>query len=86
MRTYRRWLRKRRSAIGSSSSTKTGRAKIINNAEVFKLICYGDAIVGYKYRKPEAELKEFGPVVLAPGGYGVNVRSDSLLAKCCPDL
>ena len=40
MRTYRSWLRKRRSAIGSSISTGTGRVKIVNQAEVFELRTY----------------------------------------------
>jgi len=65
---------------------KTGRSKIVNKAEVFELICNGDAVVGCKYRKADAELKEFGPVVFASGGYGADFGSDSLLAKYRPDL
>jgi succinate dehydrogenase/fumarate reductase flavoprotein subunit len=33
---------------------KTGRSKIVNKAEVFELICNGDAVVGCKYRKADA--------------------------------
>merc|ERR1712224_236677 len=65
---------------------KTGRSKIVNKAEVFELICNGDAVVGCKYRKADAELKEFGPVVFASGGYGADFGSDSLLAKYRPHL
>ena len=39
-----------------------------------------------KYRKADAELKEFGPVVFASGGYGADFGSDSLVAKYRPDL
>merc|ERR1719324_1554316 len=46
----------------------------------------GAHVVGCKYRKADAELKEFGPVVFASGGYGADFGSDSLLAKYRPDL
>merc|ERR1712224_788610 len=65
---------------------KTGRSKIVNKAEVFELICNGDAVVGCEYRTAGQVVKEFGPVVFASGGYGADFGSDSLLAKYRPDL
>merc|ERR1712137_561134 len=62
------------------------RAKIINKAEVYKLICNGPAVVGCEYRKGGATFKEFGPLIFASGGYGADFGSDSLLAKYRPDL
>merc|ERR1719324_1525547 len=46
----------------------------------------GAHVVGCKYRKADAELKEFGPVILASGGFGADFTTDSLLAKFRPDL
>jgi succinate dehydrogenase/fumarate reductase flavoprotein subunit len=65
---------------------KTDRARIITKAEVFKLITNGKAVVGCEYRKAGVVSKEFGPVVLASGGFGADFGQDSLLAKYRPDL
>merc|ERR1712242_390558 len=65
---------------------KTGRARIITKAEVFKLILNGKAVVGCEYRKGGSEFKEFGSVVFASGGFGADFGSDSLLATYRPDL
>jgi len=65
---------------------KTDRARIITKAEVYKLITNGKAVVGCEYRKAGAVMKEFGPVVLASGGFGADFGQDSLLAKYRPDL
>merc|ERR1719388_236192 len=47
---------------------KTGRSKIVNKAEVFKLIMNGKAVVGCEYRKGGKVFKEFGPVIFCSGG------------------
>ena len=33
-----------------------------------------------------ADFKEFGPVMLASGGFGADLTQNSLLATCRPDL
>merc|ERR1712070_1271261 len=65
---------------------KTDRARIVTKAEVFKLILHGGAVVGAYYEKGGVNLKEFGPVVFASGGFGADFGSDSLLAMYRPDL
>eukprot|EP00913_Durusdinium_trenchii_P033677 g31526.t1 len=65
---------------------KTNRARIITKAEVFKLVQSGRSVVGCEYRKAGKVTKEFGPMVLASGGFGADFGSDSLLATYRPDL
>jgi len=65
---------------------KTDRARIITKAEVFKLLQNGKAVVGCIYRKGGKEFKEFGPMILASGGFGADFGSDFLLAQYRPDL
>jgi len=64
----------------------TDRAKIINKAKVTKLIANGKAVIGVEYEKAGQSYKEFGPVILATGGFGADYGSDSLLARHRPDL
>merc|ERR1719198_1969947 len=42
--------------------------------------------VGLTYEKGGAMFNEYGPVILASGGFGADFSSDSLLAKYRPDL
>ncbi|CAE7264067.1 osm1 [Symbiodinium necroappetens] len=65
---------------------KTNRARIITKAEVFKLLQNGSAVVGCEYKKAGKVVKEFGPMVLASGGFGADFGADSLLATYRPDL
>ncbi|CAL1151915.1 unnamed protein product [Cladocopium goreaui] len=65
---------------------KTHRARIVTKAEVFKLLQNGRNVVGCEYRKAGKVVKEFGPMVLASGGFGADFGSDSLLATYRPDL
>eukprot|EP00913_Durusdinium_trenchii_P022521 g21156.t1 len=46
----------------------------------------GRSVVGCEYRKAGKVIKEFGPMVLASGGFGADFGSDSLLATYRPDL
>merc|ERR1712216_565668 len=62
------------------------RARIINKARVFNLICNAGGVVGCEYEKAGASFKEYGPVILCSGGFGADFGSDSLLAKYRPDL
>merc|ERR1719197_2092531 len=62
------------------------RAKIVNKARVYKLICNDGGIVGCEYEKAGVCAKEFGPVILCSGGFGADFGNDSLLAKYRPDL
>merc|ERR1712187_422746 len=67
----------------AETSTK---AKIINKARVYTLICSKGGVVGCEYEKAGACFKEFGPVILCSGGFGADFGNDSLLAKYRPDL
>merc|ERR1711988_1427237 len=62
------------------------RARIVNKARVFNLICNAGGVVGCEYEKAGASFKEYGPVILCSGGFGADFGSDSLLAKYRPDL
>merc|ERR1711988_198304 len=62
------------------------RARIINKARVYNLICNNGGVVGCEYEKAGACFKEYGPVILCSGGFGADFGSDSLLAKYRPDL
>lgn len=64
----------------------SSRARVITQARVTKLIQEGDKVVGVEYEKDGKLVQEYGPVVLATGGYGADFGSDSLLAKHRPDL
>jgi len=65
---------------------KTDRARLVNKAEVTKLVMNGKNVVGCTYKKGGEESNEFGPVILCSGGFGADFGSDSLLAKHRPDL
>jgi len=62
------------------------RGRLINKAEVVKLVMNGDAVVGCEYIKGGETKIEFGPVIMCSGGFGADFGSDSLLAKHRPDL
>jgi len=65
---------------------KTDRARIITKACANTLLTNGPACVGLVYEKAGEQIKEFGPVILASGGFGADFTQDSLLAKYRPDL
>merc|ERR1712187_453964 len=46
----------------------------------------GSACIGLTYEKGGECFKEYGPVILASGGFGADFTQDSLLAKYRPDL
>merc|ERR1712157_619254 len=49
-------------------------------------ILNGRAVVGLIYSKNGEDFKEFGPVILASGGFGADFTTNSLLAQYRPDL
>jgi flavocytochrome c len=65
---------------------KTDLARIITKAKVTKLTMEGGRCVGCTYEKGGQFFQEFGPVILATGGFGADFTSNSLLAQYRPDL
>eukprot|EP00441_Pelagodinium_beii_P003110 CAMPEP_0197703554 /NCGR_PEP_ID=MMETSP1338-20131121/125494_1 /TAXON_ID=43686 ORGANISM="Pelagodinium beii, Strain RCC1491" /NCGR_SAMPLE_ID=MMETSP1338 /ASSEMBLY_ACC=CAM_ASM_000754 /LENGTH=634 /DNA_ID=CAMNT_0043287451 /DNA_START=67 /DNA_END=1972 /DNA_ORIENTATION=- len=65
---------------------RTDLARLITKARVTDLITKDGICVGCTYEKAGQNFKEFGPVILATGGFGADFGSDSLLAKYRPDL
>lgn len=62
------------------------RARIVNKARVFELIKDGDRVIGCKFEKDGEVHEEYGPVVIATGGFAADFAPDSLLNKFRPDL
>jgi len=67
---------------------KTDRARIITKARAHKLLTNDSkgACVGLIYEKGGKDIKEYGPVILASGGFGADFTQNSLLAQYRPDL
>ena len=57
--------------------TKAGRSGLVDAR---------GAVVGVEYAKDGAMHKEYGPVIIATGGFGADYTPDSLLAKHRPEL
>ena len=64
----------------------TDRARIINKAKAHTLLLNGPNVIGLIYEKGGDNIKEYGPVILASGGFGADFTQDSLLATYRPDL
>merc|ERR1712063_61932 len=67
-------------------SEVTDKARIITKAKVHKLIMNDGLCEGCVYEKGGTDYQEFGPVILASGGFGADFTSNSLLAQYRPDL
>merc|ERR1712039_396699 len=65
---------------------KTDRAQIITKARAHKLLMNGNICIGLIYEKGGKDEKEYGPVILASGGFGADFTQNSLLAQYRPDL
>lgn len=63
-------------------------ARIVTKAEAKRLLIdpATGAVNGVEYAKDGALHKEYGPVVIATGGFGADYAQDSLLMKHRPDL
>ena len=62
-------------------------ARIITKAEAKKLVTdANNAVIGVEFEKGGAMHTEYGPVIIATGGFGADYKSDSLLSKYRPDL
>jgi len=66
---------------------KTDRARIVTKARAHTLLTHPDgACIGLVYEKGGIDIKEFGAVILASGGFGADFTQNSLLAQYRPDL
>merc|ERR1719383_79528 len=65
---------------------KTDRARIITKARAHTLLTNGKNCIGLVYEKGGKDQKEYGPVILASGGFGADFTQNSLLAQYRPDL
>ena len=62
-------------------------ARIITKAEAKRLLHDGNGtVIGVEYEKGGVLHQEYGPVVIATGGFGADYKPDSLLKKYRPDL
>jgi len=65
---------------------KTDRARIVTKARAHKLLTNSGGCVGLVFEKGGKDAKEYGPVILASGGFGADFTQNSLLAQYRPDL
>jgi len=66
---------------------RSDKARIITKARAHTLLTNGKGVcMGLVYEKGGQNFQEFGPVILASGGFGADFTSDSLLAQYRPDL
>lgn len=67
-------------------ASKTDRARVITKAEVNELISENGKITGAIYVKNGQKFTEYGPVIVATGGFGADFSDNSLLKQYRPDL
>lgn len=57
------------------------KAKIITKARVTRLLKEGETVIGCEYEKEGQVGTEYGPVILATGGYGADFEDNGLIKK-----
>ncbi len=62
------------------------RAKVVVKARVYEIISENGEAVGVKYEHNGKQYTEYGPVIIATGGYSADYGADSLLRKYRPDI
>ncbi len=60
--------------------------RLVKRAFNWDLPASNSACVGCTYEKGGVDFNEFGPVILATGGFGADFTNNSLLAQYRPDL
>lgn len=73
-------------ALENIAEETPDRARIIKKARVTKVLREGDKSVGVEYECDGKTYKEYGPVVLATGGYAADFDKGGLLEQHRPDL
>ncbi|KAJ3039763.1 hypothetical protein HDV00_011890 [Rhizophlyctis rosea] len=68
------------------ANAEPNRAKVIKKADVKKLLSENGKIVGVEYVRQGKTFKEYGPVVMATGGYAADFTDSSLIKKYRPEL
>ncbi|KAG9303584.1 hypothetical protein G9A89_018480 [Geosiphon pyriformis] len=68
------------------SQKEPNRCQIIMKARATKLVQENDVVIGVEYEKDGQKFTEYGPVILATGGYAADFTENSLLKKYRPDI
>jgi succinate dehydrogenase/fumarate reductase flavoprotein subunit len=73
-------------ALENIAEEDPARARILKKARVTQVLKEGDKAVGVEFTYDGKTFKEYGPVVLATGGYAADFQKGGLLEQHRPDL
>lgn len=62
------------------------RARLFTKSRATKLIEEGNKVVGVEFERDGKTYREYGPVIIATGGFGADFSKDGILASVRPDL